>query len=108
MVMDPVSIEILLDNIDSKRLLFATDFPIPAMRGRRVYVMDHWVDLVLDEYPESAFRVQSDNFRATFMVYEIILALLRAAERVKLKESEIQRIFYANGMDIINNVELLK
>lgn len=92
MVMDPTSLEILLDQIDSKRLLFATDFPVPAMRGRRVYVMDHWVDLVLDGYPESGYRVQSDNMRASFMVYEIVLALLRAAERTGLSEAEIEAI----------------
>ena len=32
------------------RLLFATDFPVAAMRGRRVYAADHWVDLVLDGF----------------------------------------------------------
>ena len=104
MVMDPTALEILLDNIDSKRLLFATDFPVPAMRGRRVYVMDHWVDLVLEGYSESVYRVQSDNMRASFMVYEIVLALLRAAERIKLREKEIQALFHDNGMEIIRKV----
>ncbi|MCF6334749.1 MAG: amidohydrolase, partial [Spirochaetales bacterium] len=104
MVMDPTALEILLDNVDSKRLLFATDFPVPAMRGRRVYVMDHWVDLVLEGYPDSAYRVQSDNMRASFMVYEIVLAILRAAERVKLTDKEVQGIFHDNGMKILNNV----
>jgi len=106
MVMDPTALEILLEQIDSKRLLFATDFPVPAMRGRRVYVMDHWVDLVLDGYPESGYRVQSDNMRASFMVYEIILALLRAADRMRLSEAETQAIFHDNGMELINRVAL--
>jgi len=106
MVMDPTALEILLENIDSKRLLFATDFPIPSMRGRRVYVADHWVDLVLEGYPESSYRVQSDNMKASFMAYEIVLALIRAAERMKLGKKEIQGIFHDNGMNIINKVAI--
>ena len=73
MVMDPTVLEILFQNVDSRRILFATDLPVAAMRGRRVYVMDHWVDVVLDEYPPSEFRVASSDIRATFMVWEIVL-----------------------------------
>jgi hypothetical protein len=105
MVMEPLSIEILLNEIDSSRLLFATDFPVPTMRGRRVYVMDHWVDLVLDGYEPSDFRVMSDNMRASFMVYEIILAIRRAAERVGLSQKQLEAIFYENGKKVIDTVK---
>ena len=106
MVMDPTVLEILLEQIDSRRLLFATDLPIAFMRGRRVYVMDHWVDVVLEGYPQSSYRIQSNDIRATFMVYEIMLAIIRAGERIKLKEKEIKSIFHDNGMRIINRVSL--
>lgn len=106
MVMDPTVIQMLLEEIGPERLVFATDFPVPNMRGRRVYVMDHWVDLVLPGYPESAYRVQSDNFRASFMVYEIILAIRRAAERVKLPEKKLKAIFFDNGMRLLERVHL--
>ena len=105
MVMDPIVLQIVLEEIDSSRVLFATDFPVPAMRGRRVYVMDHWVDLVLPGNAESTFRVQSDNFRATFMVYEIVLAIRRAAERVKLPEGKLTAIFFENGIKVLNRVQ---
>jgi len=105
MVMDPVALQMVLEEIDSSRVLFATDFPVPAMRGRRVYVMDHWVDLVLPGNPESGFRVQSDNFRATFMVYEIVLAIRRAAERVRLPQQRLTAIFFENGIDVLNRVQ---
>ncbi|MEW5816728.1 MAG: amidohydrolase family protein [Spirochaetota bacterium] len=104
MVMEPLTLQILLEEIDSSRFVFGTDFPIPSMRGRRVYVMDHWVDLVLTGCEESAFRVQSDNFRASFMVYEIILAIRRAAERLKLSEKKLKEIFYENGMKLLETV----
>ena len=51
MVMDPLVIQIALNEIGPGRLLFGTDFPVAAVRGRRVRVMDHWVDVVLPGYP---------------------------------------------------------
>jgi hypothetical protein len=104
MVMDPLVLQILLEHVRSGRLLFATDFPVPSMRGRRVYVMDHWVDLVLPGYPESAYRVQSENFRASFMVYEIILAIGRAAERAGLSSRETEAVFHDNGAFLLKRV----
>jgi hypothetical protein len=104
MVMDPLALQILLEHVPSSRLLFATDFPVPAMRGRRVYVLDHWVDLVLPGYPESAYRVQSEGLRASFMVYEIIQAVRRAAERVGLSRREAAAIFHDNGAAVLEGV----
>jgi uncharacterized protein len=101
MVMDPTVLEIILDTIDSRRLLFATDLPVANMRGRRVYVMDHWVDVVLDGYPASSYRVAANNIRATFMAYEIILAIKRAAERVGLSEQQLRAIYFDNGMSLL-------
>ena len=54
---------------------------------------------------ESSYRVQSDNMRARFMVYEIILAIRRAAERVNLAEEKLKAIFHDNGMKILEQVE---
>ena len=46
MVMDPTLFQILIEYVPSQRLLFGSDVPVAAMRGRRVYVMDQWVDMV--------------------------------------------------------------
>jgi predicted TIM-barrel fold metal-dependent hydrolase len=105
MVMDPTVLEILLDTVGSERLLFATDFPVPAMRGRRVYVLDHWVDLVLPGPEASAYRVASENMRASFMVYEIILAIRRAADRLRLPAAKLKAIFHDNGMHLLERVQ---
>ncbi|MFA7373261.1 MAG: amidohydrolase family protein [bacterium] len=104
MVMEPAVLQILMNEIDSRRLLFATDFPVAMMRGRRMYALDHWVDLVTEGYAPSAYRVAGDNFRATFMAYEIVLAILRAAELTGLAEEETARIFHDNGMDLLSRV----
>ena len=104
MVMDPTVVQIVLDNVDSSRVLFGTDFPVANMRGRRVYVMDHWVDVVLPGYPSSAYRIASDDIRATFMAYEIILAIKRAGEMVGLTQEQLSGIFYKNGMALLHRV----
>ncbi|MDO8684659.1 MAG: amidohydrolase family protein [Armatimonadota bacterium] len=104
MVMDPTVLQLVFENIDSSRVLFATDFPVASMRGRRVYVMDHWVDIVLEGYPPSAYRVASDGIRATFMVYEIVLAIKRAGEMAGLSKEQITRVFNDNGMSLLNGV----
>ena len=66
--------------------------------------MDHWVDLVLPGPEASTYRVQSEKFRATFMVYEIILAIRRAVERVGLPEAKLKAIFKDNGMHLLERV----
>jgi len=104
MVMDPIVIEMLFDSIDSSRVLFATDLPVAAMRGRRVRVMDHWVDVVLPGYPESAFRVASPDIRATFMVHEIALAIKQAAEMAGLSAGHLKAVFCDNGMALLQRV----
>jgi hypothetical protein len=101
MVMDPTVLQIAFEAIGSHRVLFATDLPVAAMRGRRVYAMDHWVDLVLPGYPESAYRVAAPGIRATFMAWEIVLAIARAARRAGLTEEEMRGIFYGNGRAVL-------
>ena len=45
--------------------------------------------------------------RATFMVYEIILAIRRAAQRVGLTARQTQAIFCDNGMRLLEAVRRL-
>lgn len=103
MVMDPVVIQIALDALGPARLLFATDFPVAAMRGRRVRVMDHWVDAVLPGYAASACRVSGD-IRATFMAWEICLAIRWAADLAGLRRPELHGIFWHNGLRLLRRV----
>jgi len=104
MVMDPVALQISLNEIGPGRLLFGTDFPVAAMRGCRVRVMDHWVDGVLPGYPPSAYRVAGDGIRAGFMAWEIVLAIRWACEMVGISPAERDGIFYANGMARLQTV----
>ena len=104
MVMDPLVLQTVFNHVDSRRVVFGTDLPVARMRGRRVYVMDHWVDLVLEGYPPSGYRVMSGDIRATFMAWEIVLAIKRAAEMSGLSKAQVRGIFYENGMALLRNV----
>jgi len=105
MVMEPAVLQILFSEIDSCRVVFGTDFPVAMMRGRRVYVMNHWVDVVLEGYPQSAYRVSGNNFSATFMAYEIIMAVIRGGKMAGLSSQQISAIFYDNGMALLEHVD---
>lgn len=104
MVMDQVVLQIALHEIGPGRLLFATDFPVAAMRGRRVRVRDHWVDVVQPGYPPSAYRVAGDSFTASYMAWEIVLAIRWAAELVGISAAERDGIFFENGMALLRAV----
>jgi len=101
MVMDPTVLQIAFEGVGPERVVFGTDLPIAAMRGRRVYAMDHWVDVVLPGYPPSAYRVASADIRATFMVYEIILAIRRAGDMAGLSPEDLAGVFFDNGMALL-------
>jgi predicted TIM-barrel fold metal-dependent hydrolase len=101
MVMDPVVIQIALNEIGPGRLLFGTDFPVAAMRGRRVRIMDHWVDVVLPDCPTSAYRVAGEGYPAGFMAWEIALAIRWAAELAGISAAERDAIFHGNGMRLL-------
>jgi len=105
MVMEPLALEMVFEHLGPRRVLFASDLPIANMRGRRVYVMDHWVDLVLEGYPESSFRVGSDNMRATYMMWEIVLAVKRAADMAGISAEELSRVYFDNGMELLETVK---
>lgn len=105
MVMDAVSIAIALREMGSSRLLYATDLPVAAMKGRRVNVKDHWVDLVMDEYANSDFRVLSNNMSATYMAHEIVISIEHAANLAGISEQQLKSIFYDNGMELLSSVK---
>jgi predicted TIM-barrel fold metal-dependent hydrolase len=104
MVMDPLVIQIAMEHIGPQRLLYATDFPVAAMRGRRVRVMNHWVDVVLDQYPNSAYRVKSNQIKAAMMSQEIVVAIRDAAERAEITDRDFKGIFFDNGMKLLRKV----
>jgi predicted TIM-barrel fold metal-dependent hydrolase len=104
MAMDPTVLAYILQHKDYRRMLFATDYPIAAMRGKRVNIGDHWVDVVLPGFPEAHYRVITDNMRATCMSHEIAKAVIIGAELAGLTLENTRDIFYENGMKLLKSV----
>jgi len=104
MVMDETVLRMVFDGIDSSRVLYATDFPVAAMVGRRVRVMDHWVDVVQGDYPPSAYRVHAEGIRATYMSLEIAAAVLTAGRAAGIGDEKLRRVFFENGMNVLRSV----
>jgi len=104
MVMDETVLRMVFDGIESSRVLYATDFPVAAMAGRRVRVMDHWVDVVTGDVPASAFRVRAEGIPAAYMAQEIAYAVLSAGRAGGLSESALRAMFFDNGMRLLQGV----
>ena len=104
MVMDPVVFQMVIDAIGPARLFYATDFPVAAMKGKRVSIMDHWVDVVLPGNKRSAYRV-CGAIRAVPMAWEIILGIKWAAYLCGISKKETQDIFWNNGMSLLLQVK---
>lgn len=104
MVMDESVLRMVFDEMDSSRILYATDFPVAAMVGRRVRVMDHWVDIVQGDYPASAYRVKAEGIHATYMAQEIAMAVLTAGRAAGLEAETLKKVFFQNGMNVLRGV----
>jgi uncharacterized protein len=104
MVMDETVLRMVFDGIESSRVLYATDFPVAAMVGRRVRVMDHWVDIVTGDTPASAFRVRAEGIRAMYMALEIACAVIQAGRAAGLSGGALRSVFFENGMKVLRGV----
>ena len=104
MVMEEGVLAALFGGIDSSRVVYATDFPVAAMSGRRVRVMDHWVDIVQGDVPDSAYRVKAKGIRTTMMAREIALAVRDGARRAGIGDERLRAVFYENGMHVLRGV----
>jgi len=104
MVMDETVLRMVFDGIDSSRVLYATDFPVAAMVGRRVRVLNHWVDIVVGDVPASAYRVRAEGVGATYMSLEIAQAVVTAGRAAGIGAEKLRRVFFENGMDVLRSV----
>lgn len=104
MVMEEGVFAVLFAAVDSSRVLYATDFPVAAMKGRRVRVRDHWVDVVQGDNPDSAYRVKASGIRVTMMAREIVIAIRDGARRAGIGSEALRAVFYDNGMRVLAGV----
>jgi len=94
--------------VGPKRFLFGSDLPILRMRTRRICENGVYVNLVPkglygDVSGDKNMREieEPEAGRLTFFMYEELLALRRAAERVGLTRDELQDVFFGNAARIL-------
>ncbi len=96
--------------VGPKRFLFGSDLPILRMRTRRICQNGVYVNLV----PRGLYGdVSGDKNmreidgpeaeRLTFFMYEELLALRRAAEKVGLSAADIENLFYGNAARLLKS-----
>ncbi len=94
--------------VGPKRFLFGSDLPILRMRTRRICENGIYVNLVPrglygDVSGDRNMReVEGPEARKlTFFMYEELLALRRAAERVGLSPADLRDVFYGNAARLL-------
>jgi uncharacterized protein len=96
--------EAALRALGPERCLFGSDMPITRMRMRRVCESGRYVNIVprglygdvsADPNMRDADPPESD--RLTFFMYEEVLAIKRAVERVGLGRADVESIFYTGA-----------
>lgn len=95
-----------LRTFGTQRILFGSDLPILRMRMRRITENGRYINIVPrglygDVSGDSHMR-ETDSEQLTFFMYEEIRAIKRAAERLSLDRSDIQRIFFDNAARLLH------
>jgi hypothetical protein len=87
-----------------ERCLFGSDMPITRMRMRRICEAGRYINIVprglygdvsADKNMREAEPPEAD--RISFFMYEEVLAIKRAVERLGLGRSDVEAVFYANA-----------
>ncbi|HOL50244.1 MAG TPA: amidohydrolase family protein, partial [bacterium] len=102
----------LIECVGPDRILFGSDMPITRMRMRRIEKDGIYVNLVpkglygdvsRDKHMAEIDGIEAENL--TFFLYEEIDAFRKACERQKLKDDDIEKIFYKNALNMIEKAK---
>ncbi len=103
--------EKLIRAVGPNRILFGSDMPILRMRTRRICENGTYINLIPpglygDPSQDPHLReVSAEEAKSiTFLMYEEIDAMRRAAETCGLSSSDIEKMFYGNARALIDGV----
>ncbi|MBD3176929.1 MAG: amidohydrolase family protein [Armatimonadia bacterium] len=99
---DTETIEVVLGSAPHSRLLFGTDLPVTAHRGKHLCVNRQCLFLTRDKHPWSISSEESGALNLTFFVYETLRALKRAAGKTGLTRGQVEDVFHGNARRIID------
>ncbi len=98
---DAETIEVVLENVGPRRLIYGSDMPVTLLRGRHLCVNRHCFFLTEKPCPNSVSPPKGAWFPMTFMVYETVRAVLRAWRKRRLPPEALGDIFYRNAARLI-------
>lgn len=91
-IADSGAFEAIIATLGPGRLLYGSDFPVSHLRGRCVAIGDSFVWL----HPENA------ELRPTLVGIESLRTLKLACVHSRLKDHEVERIFYGNAAEMFS------
>jgi predicted TIM-barrel fold metal-dependent hydrolase len=90
--------EAIVETLGHQRLLYGTDFYVSHLRGRCIAIGDsfHWL------YAEEMNLAEKHaNLQPVLIGLESLRSLILACHRLKLREGQIEDIFYNNAVELI-------
>ena len=90
--------EAIVETLGHRRLLYGTDFHVSHLRGRCIAIGDsfHWLyadDMDLNE--------KHTTLKPVLIGLESLRSVILAMHRLKLKDSQIEDIFYGNAAELL-------
>ncbi len=103
------AIRACLEAVGPDRLMFGTDLPIAKMHMYRVTENGVYYNIVpRGEYGDVSgdpHMRESDEYKITTMMYEQIRAMKRCAAELKLRDGDVEKIFYKNADKLFRNYQ---
>lgn len=94
--------ELVLEEIGPDYVLYGSDLPIFAMRGKRECCGESYVNYIYQaDWEDEHTRRARDEDVCTFMLFEEILAFKKAAEKCGLTREDIYNVFYGNAEKLL-------
>lgn len=99
--------EALIESAGPQRIMYGSDLPIIAFRGKRISRDGEYFNVVYqaDWQDKRSGRVEADEGKMTFYLYEEIDAFRRAAEACRLTRADIEDVFCNNAERLLASVK---
>jgi uncharacterized protein len=98
-------IEILLNKMGSKKIIYGSDFPVAALRGKNICINNRHYFATAKAFKWSISGPDIKKENMTFFIYEEIREIIEAIKRSRLGSKEISDIFYCNAKKIIDSIK---
>lgn len=106
--LSPDAIKACLKAVGPRRLLFGSDLPIAVMRMYRVTEGGVYYNVVprglYGDVSREAHMRESDETAITLMIYQQIRVFRQCAAELRLRDSDIEDVFYNNAQRLIGPV----